>query len=409
MLSVCPECALPVSDKAMNCPHCGYPLRYQLSNIRSKPQKKKRRLPNGFGQITELKNKNLRKRFRAMITVGKTEAGRPISRILKPTGYFPTYNEAYSALVEYNKHPFDYINSMTVDELFNRWKSVCYPKASPAAKVNSELAWKYCSTVKNLDVHELRARHIKYCMNEGVANIKGVEQTAPLSVKTLIKVLFDKMLDYAVEYEILDRNCARTFSISKEDKKAAIANRKHHIPYSDEEISLLWENINNYEWIDAILIQCYSGWRPKELELLETANINLVKGTMSGGVKTDSGKNRIVPIHSKVYELVKNRYEKAVLTGNKYLFWKTPKIGNNGKFTNSRYCECLKTLKQDLNFNEAHAPHDGRAHFITMAKKYKVDEYAIKRIVGHKIDDLTEETYTARSSDWLKTEIENIK
>ncbi len=238
MLFSCPECALPVSDKAMNCPHCGYPLQYQLSNIRSKPQKKRRRLPNGFGQITELKNNNLRKRYRAMITVGKTEEGKPISKILKPTGYFETYNEAYGALVEYNKHPFDYINSMTVEELFNRWKSVYYPKASPAAKVNSELAWKYCASVRNIDVHELRARHIKYCMNEGTANIKGVEQTAPLSVKTLIKVMFDKMLDYAVEYEILERNCARTFSISKEDKKAAIANRKHHIPYSDEEIAL---------------------------------------------------------------------------------------------------------------------------------------------------------------------------
>lgn len=44
-----------------------------------------------------------------------------------------------------------------------------------------------------------------------------------------------------------------------------------------------------------------------------------------------------------------------------------------------------------------------------MAKKYNVDEYAIKYIVGHSISDITEKVYTERKSDWLKSEIEKIK
>ena len=40
--------------------------------------------------------------------------------------------------------------------------------------------------------------------------------------------------------------------------------------------------------------------------------------------------------------------------------------------------------------------------FVTMAKKYNMDEYAIKRLVGHHIKDLTERVYTQRSIDWLK-------
>ena len=43
-----------------------------------------------------------------------------------------------------------------------------------------------------------------------------------------------------------------------------------------------------------------------------------------------------------------------------------------------------------------------------MAKKANLDEYAIKRIVGHHIDDLTERIYTERSVDWLKNEIMKI-
>lgn len=61
-----------------------------------------------------------------------------------------------------------------------------------------------------------------------------------------------------------------------------------------------------------------------------------------------------------------------------------------------------------LSLNPAHKGHDGRKTFVTMAKKAKLDEYAIKRIVGHHIDDLTERIYTERSLDWLKSEIEKM-
>ena len=38
-----------------------------------------------------------------------------------------------------------------------------------------------------------------------------------------------------------------------------------------------------------------------------------------------------------------------------------------------------------------------------------MDEYALKRIVGHAIKDITENTYTDRPISWLREEIEKIK
>ena len=55
-----------------------------------------------------------------------------------------------------------------------------------------------------------------------------------------------------------------------------------------------------------------------------------------------------------------------------------------------------------------HTPHDTRKTFVTRAKKYKLDEYAIKRIVGHSITDITEKIYTERSDEWLVSEIEKM-
>lgn len=54
MLTKCPECELMVSDKAAACPHCGYPM--SLKAKRERPSTKRHRLPNGFGQISKIKD-----------------------------------------------------------------------------------------------------------------------------------------------------------------------------------------------------------------------------------------------------------------------------------------------------------------------------------------------------------------
>ena len=46
--------------------------------------------------------------------------------------------------------------------------------------------------------------------------------------------------------------------------------------------------------------------------------------------------------------------------------------------------------------------------FYHAGKKYGVDEYAIKYIVGHQISDITEQVYTKRELSWLQSEIEKI-
>ena len=55
-----------------------------------------------------------------------------------------------------------------------------------------------------------------------------------------------------------------------------------------------------------------------------------------------------------------------------------------------------------------HRAHNPRVHFVTQAKKYGVDEYAIKYIVRHQIADITEKVYTKRDIGWLQSEIEKI-
>lgn len=74
------------------------------------------------------------------------------------------------------------------------------------------------------------------------------------------------------------------------------------------------------------------------------------------------------------------------------------------------FAHCSLAFMVDHKITAHHKPHDGRKHFITLAKKYNVDEYAIKRIVGHSIkSDLTEFVYTERDNNWLYSEICKIQ
>ena len=126
-------------------------------------------------------------------------------------------------------------------------------------------------------------------------------------------------LDYALEYELVDRNYSRTFNLSEETIKEIVTVKNEHIPFTDEEMDLLWKHADDKMLVDVLLIQCYSGWRPQELGLLELKNVDLENWTFRGGIKTDAGTDRVVPIHSKIRHLVERKYKEAQELGSLYL------------------------------------------------------------------------------------------
>ena len=396
MLVTCRECQREVSSKAISCPHCGFPMNDPPRKYR---KSKRRRLPNGFGQITEIKGRNLRKPFRAMVTVGKNEEGRPIVKLLKPEAYFATYNEAYAALMKYNESPFDVGSTMTVEELHERWKSQHYKNITQVGTM--ERAWKYAEPLYSMRVVDIRARHIRQVVYHGKREIRGEMREIPTFVQFQLKNIWNLMLDYALEYEIVTHNYARDFKWKKPDVAT-----KHHISFTEKEMKTLWKNKDD-PMVGAILIQCYMGWRPGELVALRLRDVNPKLGIIVGGNKTKSGRDRIVPIHSAVKEMVLERYAEAQRLGSEYLI-RDP-LSPSEALTPSKYTARFARVVRELSLNESHRPHDPRKQFVTMAKKYGVDEYAIKRIVGHAINDLTESVYTDRDINWLKAEIEKIR
>lgn len=391
MLINCPECCKQISDQAIDCPNCGFP-------INKKPKqtsRKHKRLPNGFGQITKIKN--LREPYRAMVTVSKNEFGRPICKLLKPKSYFKTYNEAYSALVEYNKNPYDVNNRTTMNDLFELWIRHHAKNRNADYEYDARGVWKYCKSIHDVEVQNINVLIIRSSLENAFMKKSTGEIFYPTK-NTLrrIKIILDLMLDYAMGYGLVDKNYSRMVKTDLIEPKKTVEHLKEHRAYNDEELNIMFEHSDD-PIVRLILIQCYSGWRPSELLSLKLENINLEENWFKGGLKTENGKNRNVPILEKIRELVKTQYDESA---SKHL----------NVFTNMSYPKFLKLFNKtldDLKISN-HSPHDGRLTFVTLAKKYKVDEYVIKKCVGHKISDITEAVYTDRDIEWIRHDLEKI-
>lgn len=311
LLLACPECGLQVSDKAYSCPHCGYPLKQDaIQQPKRKSTRKRRKLPNGFGQITEIKTQNLSKPFRASVIVGKTPEGKPVSKLLKPIAYFKTYNEAYEALIEYHKDPYDISKDITVSELYERWRKVKLVMVTEQYEKQIGYRWEYCTSLHTKKVRDVRTSDIAKCIETGIRTkmVNGeLKIFYPSDItKGKIKIFLGMLWDYAIELDIVDINYAKKNELPKEVSKNATVNIKHHFPFTEDELDVLWQKYQGLDFIGWILIQCYMGWRPQELTSITLDNVNLEDRYIKGGMKTDAGKNRIVPIHSKILPLVNN-------------------------------------------------------------------------------------------------------
>lgn len=130
---------------------------------------------------------------------------------------------------------------------------------------------------------------------------------------------------------------------------------------------------------------------------------------MRAGMKTDAGKQRLVPIHHKIRDLVKKIYDFALEIGSEYLF-NDKGLTHSGTWaiTYDKYAHRFKKVIDCLELNPEHRPHDPRTTFITNCKKAGVDEYALKEMVGHSIADITESTYTIRDIEWLRRDLEKL-
>ena len=373
------------------------------------------RRANGTGNIYKMKGGKRRKPWRVRVTVGwelNPKTGR-CKQNLKTLGYYASRAEAEAALVAYQECPYDLnTKDITFKELYEQWTEDYFKKlTSISSERTITSAYRYCSGLYNMKMRDIRIYHLQECMDKGYiipdrGKEKGQKRYASACTKGRIKSMFNLMFDWAYAREIVDRNYARAFELDKETKIKQVREKRKNTIFSKEEIDLLWKNVDKIAFVDMVLCGIYSGWRPQELAILKIKDIDLELQVMYGGMKTDAGKDRCVPIHPLIQPLIEKRYSEAKELGSNYLF--NDINGQQGIYmTYDKYRGRFNKVVERLQMD--HHPHETRHTFITKAKRVRMEEYILKRIVGHAINDNTEKTYTHREIEELKAEMRKIE
>jgi len=335
------------------------------------------RNPNGYGSVVKLSG-NRRRPFAVRKTIGWNEKGHPI---YLPIGYTATREEGMILLAEYNKSPWDIdAEKTTMEDLFELFQEKKMPKLGKSTKASLKSAYNHCKKFHKMKYKDMKSFHMQDCIDNCGRGY---------STQWAIKNLFGHLDRFALEIDVIDKSYAQltTAEPIPETKKK---------PFTDEEVDKVWK-IKDKPWVDSVLVFLYSGFRISELLSLKTEKVDLEQGTFQGGIKSASGKDRIVPIHSKIFEFVKKRVEE----GNKYLF-----SLNGKKLSNAKYYEIWNSIMDELKIE--HTPHECRHTFRSRLDSAGANKVCIDLMMGHKSKEVGERVYTHKTVQELKDAIELI-
>lgn len=360
------------------------------SNNRKKYKQKHLKLPNGFGSITYL-GVNRRRAFLVQAPAIINKDKKVVREIL---GYVENWEDGYRILLDYHKNPY-YLeekekNKITLGEVFNQLKEklgkeIGKKGMSKSNYKNLVYSYKYCE--KYADVPIVK---INYKIMQDTIDTCGCSKTT----QSYIKNLLNRILNYAMlELEInVNVDISKKLSVTKTEKVT------EHTSLNRNEINKLWESLPNND-IELALILVYTGLRPQELIDIEIRNVFINDGYMIGGCKTEAGKDRIIPIHNDILDLVKKR----LLCNGTYLIETITNKKVSYKTLAKKWYNAMKIIGSN------HYPYDARHTFATILDEYRlinpnaiIDDFYIKVLIGHTVSDVTKAVYTHRNDKkWL--------
>jgi integrase len=209
--------------------------------------------------------------------------------------------------------------------------------------------------------------------------------------KQLMRVIAGLVFKYAVADDQIDKNVAQNLYVGDDETT-------HYEPLTDEELDLIRKS-GQQPYADYIVALCYLGHRPTEFfSFTKTDYVREEDGTcyISGGIKTEAGKHRIVTVPPSIVpilearlmvegtDLLFPRYDynrKGQFTGysqmptdyfNTFIFKPlTEKLGIIGKVTYSTRHTYANKVKKVLGADKDKASLMGHADYETTKRHYQ--------------------------------------
>lgn len=274
----------------------------------------------------------------------------------------------------------------TFKEIWENEFSTIAPNKSQSWAYNYSAGFNHLSNLHDLRIPSIKMNDVQSAFDIAMSKKSGESKL------TFMKLVCSIVYNYAIRNDIVEKDLSKYIKFhSTSDVK------NERTPFTKDEIELLFND--NTEISKVILIYIYTGMRPVELIKLKKEDVHIEDRYIIGGVKTKSGKRRIIPIHKDILPF----FVEACASGYYFLF-----SSLSSKYLYNKYLKLYHDTMDRLNMRQHNDPYDTRHTFSTIAKISKMETSARKKIMGHTCNDLTDDVYTHEPIKYLIAEMDKI-
>lgn len=339
-----------------------------------------KRLPNNYGTICKLSGKR-RKPYCAKKYVGKEIVDERVIYKYKVIGTYETRREALSALADANLNGFDKTPDLTLEKVFSAFME----SKTDVSKSRISAFRSFYSRLSPLS--QRLFKDLRVADYEPI--FTGLKKNTAVSYRGMLGQVYQ----YAIAHDWVTKNYAELIPLSSLDAEPGLERKV----FTKEEV----DKLNPDDLIDAMtLTMLYTGMRSQEVVRITLGSVDTGNWFFRGvGLKTEAGKNRIIPIHPAIRSMIAEYALLASKKGYSGLFTAEPdKIPGDW---------LVKRFRR--KFGVTHTSHDCRHTFATNAYACRMNAVIVKLIMGHAVNDLTLGTYTHILPEDLQKEMEKYR
>lgn len=371
-MSECIKCAAALPEGALYCPMCG---RKQAAS----PSRRGKSRGNGTGSVYKDGDK-----WVAEITKGYKEVNGKRKRVIVRKRGLRTKREALECLPTL-KGQQKREKSITWNALYELWLPT--HRAGKSTIDCYKAAEKYFAPVEFWKLADIEIDDLQECLDD-CPHGKRTRQN--------MKALCGLMYKYAIPRGYAALNFAQYLVVTGEDGAARES-------FTAEHLEQMRSAYGTVPYADYVYCMCYLGFRPSEFLALDVKDYDPANRTLTGGAKTEAGKNRVVTISPKIQPLIDR-----IVAGRKDGALFCDEEGNAfryDRFRDSVFYNVLDEIGIENpieNGKHKYSPHSCRHTFATLMKNVQASEKDKMELIGHASPEMLRYYQDVRLDDLRK-------
>lgn len=321
------------------------------------------------------------------------DPSKPKRPVRKTKGGFPS-KKAALAYAESLRYKGDQRKPMTLEQVYLNWKEAYAPRIVPSTMDNYHYAYKHFAKLHGVQIDKITSDDLQECMDKCLSGKRTHEN---------MKCVAGLLWKYAIDKNILDRNVTTNLftghgtSVQRE-------------PLTDQEETIIKENIGKERYADYIYCLCWLGYRPGEFLELKKSMLfcaNLAEKPSDppvpvwyfvNGKKTDAGRDRIVIVPDEILPIVLSR---TYIPGTDLIFpqycftrGKEPKLEGFKAMNHAYFRDMIfKPMMARLKIAKGKVPYGARHTYAEKLKNAAGSDKDKAALIGHSNYLFTQDKY----------------